>query len=146
MPGDEHCAGELTRAGALLGGSRETRHRVGFSRVQEESDGARGLRRVEQLDPGIGVSADPHETDVVGAREQRRLILGCGEAEADGAARQARDVHPHLGRVAKSGIPRCGAKNVEQHISPRNGVDGRRGPNEVDPKLLVRLGSVVGQG
>ncbi len=89
MPGHEHRAGELTCAGALLGASRESRHRVRFGRAPDETDRARRLRRVEQLDPGVGVRADLHEPDVVEACEERRLVLDCGHAEADGLSREA---------------------------------------------------------
>jgi hypothetical protein len=43
-------------------------------------------------------------------------------------------------------IRRGGVEDVGQHISVRHGVDGCGGRDEVDPKLLVRLGRVMIEG
>ena len=70
------------------------------------------------------------------------------------SARRRRTVWPahadtsdaHLGRLAAGRIARRGVEDVDQHIALRHRVDGRRGTDEVDPELLVRLGGVIGQG
>ena len=77
---------------------------------------------------------------------QRPLIVGGGQAQADRLARPRRHVHARLGRLAAGRIAWRGVEDVDQHIALGHRVDGRRRTEEVDAELLVRLGSVIGQG
>jgi hypothetical protein len=146
VAGDQHGPGELISPGPLrrMGCERRQRLRLGHP-MQHQIHRARRPRGGQQLHSVVGASGAP-EPDVVHPDSQRALVVGGGQAQPNRLARPGRHIQAHLGGRAARRIVRRGVEDIRQHIALGHRVDGRRGPEEVDPELLVRLGSVIGQG
>jgi hypothetical protein len=142
----QHRAAEPVRRGLLANEGLERRQGLRLGQpVEDEIEGTRRFRGIEELDPGISARPDGLEADVVHAGAQRSLVVALRETETHRLARPRREIHAHRSRLEAGRIGRRGAEDVHQHVAVGHGVDRSRGIDEVDPELLVRLGRLVCQ-
>jgi hypothetical protein len=139
--GDQHRAAEPVRRGLLTSEDLECCQGLRLGQpMKDQIEGARWLRRIEELDPSIGARTDGFEPDVVHAGAQRSLVVALRETKTHRLARPRRKIHAHRGRRDLVGSPSEVRKTLSSTSSSATESIGAEWIDEVDPELLVRLG------